>query len=270
MIKRFFYPLFRDAFNKAFTQKNIEHAFEKTGIWPHDPEQVLGKLRKLEPTLEPIPKPIPANKTLETPKTCRSVRIQKAYKNDHRESTLDLILDSNLHLAAEQSINTHIISGLSEALRLERKRRKRGRQLNLLGKDDHGPQFWSPTQVRAARTFQAQKDVDEQANRERIADNKAKAVANKAQKEALKAERALQATARRQHAFEEKVRKTEEKAQKQAAKQAEKAAKKSAAEAKKAAKLASMSASKPKPLAKAKKQVVVKKTSDVRKVLIGR
>jgi hypothetical protein len=140
--KRFFYPLFRDAFNEAFTQKNIKRAFEKTGIWPHNPEQVLSKLRKPEPALEPIPEPIPANKTLETPKTCRSVRrVQKAYKNDRRESTLDLILYANLHLTAEQSINMHIISGLTEALRLERKRRKKGRKLNLQGKEDHGPQF---------------------------------------------------------------------------------------------------------------------------------
>lgn len=67
MTKRFFYPLFRAAFHKAFTQKNIEHAFEKTGIWPHDPKQVLGKIRKPEP----IPKPILINGTFKTLKTCR-------------------------------------------------------------------------------------------------------------------------------------------------------------------------------------------------------
>jgi hypothetical protein len=254
MTKRFFYPLFRAAFHEAFTQKNIEHAFEKTGIWPHDPEQVLAKIRKPEP----IPEPIPADETLKTPKTCRSVRrVHKAYQHDRRDSILELILHANVQLAAQQSVNTHIISGLREAVRLERKKRKKGRKLNLLGTDDHGPQFWSPSTVRAARHVQAQKDADEQANRDRIAENKAKTAANKAQKEALKAERALQTAARRQHALEEKARKAEEKAQKQAAKQAEKAAKKAAAEAKKAAKLASASSSKPKPPAKAKKQVVV-------------
>jgi hypothetical protein len=113
---------------------------------------------------------------------------------------------------------------LTEALRLERKRRKKGRKLNLLGTDDQGPQLWSPTQVRTARIVQAQKDADEEANRQRIADKKAKAAANKAQKEALKDEHALQAATRREHAAEEKARKVEEKAQKQAAKQAEKAA----------------------------------------------
>jgi hypothetical protein len=214
----------------------------------------LAKIRKLEP----IPEPIPADETLKTPKTCRSVRrVHKAYQHDRRDSILELILHANVQLAAQQSVNTHIISGLREAVRLERKKRKKGRKLNLLGTDDHGPQFWSPSTVRAARHVQAQKDADEQANRDRIAENKAKTAANKAQKEALKAERALQTAARQQHALEEKARKAEEKAQKQAAKQAEKAAKKAAAEAKKAAKLASASSSKPKPPAKAKKQVVV-------------
>jgi hypothetical protein len=55
MTKQFFYPLFRAAFNKAFTQKNIQNAFEKTGIWPHDPEKVLSKLHKPEPVPTSIP-----------------------------------------------------------------------------------------------------------------------------------------------------------------------------------------------------------------------
>jgi len=86
---------------------------------------------------------------------------------------------------------------------------------------------------------QAQKDTDKQANQQRIADKKAKAIANKAQKEVSKAERALQAANCWQHVLEEKARKAEEKAQKQTAKQAEKAAKK-------AAKLAFTSFPKPK------------------------
>ena len=186
------------------------------------------------------------------------------------EFITDLILHANVHLAAQQSINVYIISGLHEALRLKRKRRKKGRKLNLLGKEDHGPQFWSPAQVRGARIVQAQKDGEEQANQHRIAEKKAKTIANKAQKEASKAERALQAAAHRQHALEEKARKAEEKAQKQAAKQVEKAAKKSIAEAKKATKLAAASASKPKPKAKTKKKVVVDKTGDSRRVSLGR
>ena len=48
MTKRFFYPLFRDAYRASFTKKNILHAFEKPGIFPVDLEKVLGKLKRLE------------------------------------------------------------------------------------------------------------------------------------------------------------------------------------------------------------------------------
>jgi hypothetical protein len=48
MTKRFFYPLFRDAYRASFTKKNILHAFEKPGIFPVDPEKVLSKLKRLE------------------------------------------------------------------------------------------------------------------------------------------------------------------------------------------------------------------------------
>jgi len=48
MTKRFFYPLFRDAYRASFTKKNILHAFEKPGIFPVDPEKVLSKLKRPE------------------------------------------------------------------------------------------------------------------------------------------------------------------------------------------------------------------------------
>jgi hypothetical protein len=43
--KRFFYPLFRNAYQASFMEKNILHAFEKPGIFPVDLEKVLGKLK---------------------------------------------------------------------------------------------------------------------------------------------------------------------------------------------------------------------------------
>ncbi len=53
MTKGFFYPLFRDAYRAFFTKKNILHAFKKPGIFPVDPEKVLGKLKRLEISKEP-------------------------------------------------------------------------------------------------------------------------------------------------------------------------------------------------------------------------
>ena len=154
---------------------------------------------------------------------------------------------------------------LNKALQIEQKRRKKGKQLNLLGEDDVGPQFWSPCRIQAALRFQDEKDAKEQANQQRIADNKAQAVANKSKKEAKKAERALQTAARRQHALEEKARKAKEKAQKQAQRQAEKEAKALAKASKKAAKPTTTCKARP-PLPKTpKKQVVVNESSSGKK-----
>jgi len=51
--KRFFYPLFRDAYQASFTEKNILNAFEKPGIFLVNPEKVLSKLKRLEVPKEP-------------------------------------------------------------------------------------------------------------------------------------------------------------------------------------------------------------------------
>jgi hypothetical protein len=77
MTKRFFYPLFREAYRASFTKKNILHAFEKPGIFPVNPEKVLGKLKRLE-----VPKgPNLLVNQLQTLKSYRAIRrVQKAYK----------------------------------------------------------------------------------------------------------------------------------------------------------------------------------------------
>jgi len=41
MSKRFFWSLFHPAWKQSFTEKNIVSAFEKTGIFPFNPERVL-------------------------------------------------------------------------------------------------------------------------------------------------------------------------------------------------------------------------------------
>jgi hypothetical protein len=70
MTKRFFYPLFRNAYRASFTKKNILHAFEKPGIFPVDLKKVLGKLKRLEVPNGPD---LPVTQ-LQTPKSCRAVR----------------------------------------------------------------------------------------------------------------------------------------------------------------------------------------------------
>ena len=248
--KRFFYPLFRNAYRASFTEKNILHAFEKPGIFPVDPEKVLGKLKYPNVPKEPD---LLANQ-LQTPKSCRAVRrVQKAYKQTHSNTILELVFKANVALASQVSIDQHIINGLYEALKIERQKRKKGKKLNLVREDDIGPQFYSPCRVRRALAFQDEKEAKEQANRDRIATKKAQSASNKVRKEAEKAARVLQTIARRQHAQEEKDRKAAENTRKAIERQAKKEAKLAEAQAKKAAKLAKTLTPKPKAAAQVQK-----------------
>jgi hypothetical protein len=65
-------------------------------------------------------------------------RLQKEYKANPTQANLELIFRSQLRLAAEHSIDKHTKIGLLESLKEEKKRRKRGKKLNLLSEEDTG------------------------------------------------------------------------------------------------------------------------------------
>jgi hypothetical protein len=196
---------------------------------------VLGKLKHLEVSKRPD---LPVNQ-LQTSKSCQAIcQVQKAYKQTYSEALLDLVFKANVALAAQVSIDQHIINGLHAALKLEHQKHKKDKKLNLVREDNIGPQFYSPNQVRHALVFQDKKEANKQTDQDRIASKKAQSAANKVQKEADKAAHMLQTAARRQHAQEEKDCKAAERAQKAIERQAKKEANLAEAQAKKAAKLA--------------------------------
>jgi hypothetical protein len=41
MLKRMFFLMFKRAWDKSFTVANIQHAFQKPGIWPADGEEMI-------------------------------------------------------------------------------------------------------------------------------------------------------------------------------------------------------------------------------------
>ncbi|MCJ1484070.1 hypothetical protein MMC06_004238 [Schaereria dolodes] len=81
-----------------------------------------------------------------------------------------------------------------EALQQEKKRRKQGKRLNLMGVKDSGPQFYSPAKVQAAQDFQAGKEEEEALRQHDISERKALAAANKEQKVREQLERRQHAT----------------------------------------------------------------------------
>jgi hypothetical protein len=235
MSKRLFYPLFRDAFEEAFEKSRIEHAFEKAGIWPFNPSAVIDILKK------PSPEESSQLEKPKTPMTSRAIRrIHREYKANHSVSKLKLILHGHEKLAAQHSIDEHIINGLQEAFKIEKKKRARGKRLNLIGQeDDNGPQFFSPSAIQAARRFQEDKENEEALQKQVKADEKARKALEKEQDERDKKERALERARKRAEAKSEKERKATERKEAALIRKAEKEACKADALATKSTKLAS-------------------------------
>ena len=203
MSKRAFWSVFWPAWQRAFCQKNIASGFEKTGVFPYNPSLVLDKITKKQP--------IKASTPLKTPISCRAIRrLHRVYRFKPKDTFISKLLRANERLAAEYSISQHVIKGLIEAFQQEKKRRNRGKRLNLLGEEDSGPQFFSPSRVQAAREHQAVKEEDELAKKQAIEDRKAQAVAKKKQKEEDKEKKAAALAERRRIAAEVKATKAAE------------------------------------------------------------
>ena len=175
MSKRSFWSVFWPAWKKAFTSKNIASGFEKTGIFPYNPSVTLDKITKPR-QIEAVDSVYPAT----TPTSCRGVRrLHRAYENAPTPSKLGRILRANERLAAHHAIGQHMVRDLFQALKAEKKRRKRGKRLNLLGEEGSGPQFFSPAQVQAARDYQAAKDAEEEQRQRQIIDKRTQAATRK-------------------------------------------------------------------------------------------
>ena len=88
------------------------------------------------------------------------------------------------------SCNQHVIRGLEQALKNEKKKRQRGKRLNLIGKEDAGAQFFGPQEIQAARDYQATKEKEKAQRQQDIINRKALTAANKQQKEKEKLQKA--------------------------------------------------------------------------------
>ena len=198
MTKRMFWSMFKAAWEASFTEKNITSAFAKTSIFPYNPSVVLDKIARLELLPELVNE--------RTPMGCQSIqKMHRAYQRSPTVKRLNFILHANVRLAAQHSIDKHTLSGLVRALKEEKKKRSRGKRLNLMGEESNGPQFYSLCTIHRAKAYALEKEALEQANRDRIASKKVVAAANKVRKEQEKAERGLRAMERCRITAEKKL-----------------------------------------------------------------
>ena len=152
--------MFWPAWQQAFSEKNIASAYKKTGIFPFDPELLLHAISKptttatsLEPPLEPSrPK---------TPLTSHDVRrLQRQYRQAPSSALVIKAFNANATLAAQHSIDTHTIYALQIQLANEKRKRKKGKKLDLCGDEAHaGAQFFSPNKIQRARDYNEAKEA---------------------------------------------------------------------------------------------------------------
>jgi len=145
--KRQFWAFFREAWKRAFTEKNVISAWEATGIHPFNPERVIAIITRNNTTPEP--------QHVRTPTSARSLR--RMFNRLQKEGHIDVEARSFLHasekLATKLEISQHEIQGLKRALVEEKKKRKRGKRLSLYeaGESVGQARFFSPSRVERAR-----------------------------------------------------------------------------------------------------------------------
>jgi hypothetical protein len=135
MTKRDFFRCFYPAWHKAFTDKNVASSWSKTGLFPFDPTLVLDKLRPRNQT-EPIPRGLSRGLSSspsacwDSPSGMRKLRTLINKTVDRKTKKVNKRLSDDLQKSrAETTLEKASKKGAMEALRHEKKKRKRGKKL---------------------------------------------------------------------------------------------------------------------------------------------
>ncbi|TKA61203.1 hypothetical protein B0A49_13293 [Cryomyces minteri] len=218
--KRQFWKLFCEAWERSFTEKNIQSAWEATGIYPFNPERVIATITRENTTPEP--------QQVRTPRSARSVRrMFNQLQKDGRVTAEALpLLYVGEKLATENEVLRHEIQGLRKAITEEKKKHKRGKVMGLLEKGENAgqPLFFSPSRVGRARQRVADEAQAEQQHKQAIQERRLQSAVTRAEKAREVEERKAARVAARNAAKEEQARKRAEQAAEKATQQASKLA----------------------------------------------
>lgn len=222
MTKRMFYPFFKKAWEASFTEANIESAWRATGIWPYNPEKTLSICSKKPPST-----PAKKSHVRFAPKTPLSNHaMRQLAKEGHlnaRDSYIQAMLRESEQMAAKVDCLEFENKGLLEALKAEKKKRNRGKRLNLLGEEDNGPQLFSPSKIQAAREYAQGKEAEKEQHKRDAEEKRREQQRKKVQGEIEKKARADARFALRIVRQEEVLKKRDLAVQKKAEREAKKA-----------------------------------------------
>ena len=178
--------MFKRAWDKAFTKKNIQSAFRKSGIWPTDSSHIIKTITR------PVVKSPEKSAGLRTPKSTKSIR--RFYAIYDKEPTIDKVkklFATTLHLSAQVSVLQHENRGLYKSIELQKKKGQQGVRLNLASQPNKDIiDCYSPTQVVKAREYQEEKEALKAADEQAKFDRKIKRAANAIRKKEEEVEKA--------------------------------------------------------------------------------
>jgi hypothetical protein len=130
LTKRDFWPLFYEAWEKAFHAKNVRSAWEAAGLYPLNPKRVISTIVRQEtPPEEQQSQP----QGYKTPGSTRSLRRTFRRLQDEGKIHPDaaVLLRAGEKFAADRDIVRHEVTGLRKAVIHEKKKRKRGKVMYL-------------------------------------------------------------------------------------------------------------------------------------------
>jgi hypothetical protein len=223
LTKRDFWPLFHEAWEKAFCARNIRSAWEVAGIYPLNPQRVITNVITQPAT--PDRQVMPPQST-KTPRSIRSYRrsVRKLNKEGRVTPDMARLLRAGEKFAADLEIARHEVVSLRSAVVHEKKRRKRGKAMHLYeeGEAPGQARFFSPERIARVRSCNAAAETAEEQRRQQANDRKLQQAAARAEKareaeERRKARQLAQQAARERRALEQ--------AEKQAVREARRAEK---------------------------------------------
>jgi DDE superfamily endonuclease len=223
LTKRDFWPLFYEAWEKAFHARNVRSAWEAAGIYPLNPKRVISTIvRQQTPPEEQQAK----SSQYKTPGSSRSLRrtFRKLQEEGKIHPDAAVLLRAGEKLAANLDIVRHENVGLRKAVIHERKKRKRGKAMHLYdeGETEGQGRFFSPTKIARIRERTAAAEEAQRQHQLAASDKKLQLAISRAEKAREVEERKEQRRLERQAVREQLAR---EKAERQAAREAKRAEK---------------------------------------------
>jgi dipeptidase len=168
------------------------------GIWPYKPQVILDLIAPPRPE---TPLEVPFD-LISTPYTTKRIRqFTKTYTKNPIKEAFRKLTKANETNAAKASIAEHCAEGLKEALLIEKKKRRRGKKLNLTGEPSGKAQFFGTAEVLATIARENGKAI--KAEQDKLDKQKVK--------EDAKITKAIENALKKQEKELEELRKAEEK-----------------------------------------------------------